>query len=92
MLIQYVFFNNNHSHNHCFFNNMIIVIAIITAAFIEIVISETTIVAILKRKNTCLQPTLEKLIVMFKVNNKYTKNNINETALLLALNIALFFS
>ena len=38
---------------------------------------ETAIVAILKRKNTCLQTTLEKLTVMFKVNNKYTKNNIN---------------
>ena len=74
------------------FYNMIIVTVIITVAFIEIVIVETTIVAILKRKNACLQTTLEKLIVMFKVNNKYTKNNINETALLLALNIALILS
>ena len=29
---------------------------------------------------------------MFKFNNKYTKNNINETGLLLALNIALIMS
>ena len=71
---------------------MIIVIVIITVAFIEIVIVETTIVAIFKQKNACLQTTLEELIVMFKVNNKYTKNNINETALLLALNIALILS
>ena len=43
----------------------------------------------LKRKNACSQTTLEKLIVMFKVNNKYTKNNINETLLLFTLNITL---
>ena len=59
------------------FHNMIIVIVIIIVAFIEIVIVEATIVAILKRKNACLQTTLEKLIVIFKVNSKYTKNNIN---------------
>ena len=49
---------------------MIIAIVIIAVAFIEIVIVETTTAAILKRKNACLQTTLEKLIVMFKVNNK----------------------
>ena len=37
------------------FHNMIIVIVIITVVFIEIVIVETKIVAILKRKNACLQ-------------------------------------
>ena len=59
------------------FHYMMIVIVIITVAFMEIVIAETTIVAILNQKNACLQTTLEKLIVMFKVNNIYTKKNIN---------------
>ena len=59
------------------FHNTIIVIVIITVALVEIVIAETEIVAILKERNACLQTTLEKLIVKFKVNNKYTKNNIN---------------
>ena len=71
---------------------MIIDIAIITVAFMQIVIVATTIVVMLKGKNSCLQTTLRKLIAMFKVNNKYAKNNINETALLLALNIALILS
>ena len=46
-------------------------------AIVQIVIIETIIIAILKRKNDCFQITLEKLIVRCKVNNKYTKNNIN---------------
>ena len=71
---------------------MIIVIVIITVAFILIVIVETTIIAIPKQKNPFLQTTPEKLIVMFKVNNKYTKSNINDTTLLLALNISLILS
>ena len=57
----------------------------------QIAIVATITVVMLKRKNACSQTTLEKLIVMFKVNNKYTKN-INETALLLALNIVLILS
>ena len=81
MLIQYVnFLITTIVIIIVLFHNMIIVIVIviviITVAFTEIVIVETTIVPILKRKNACLQTTLEKLIVMFKVNNKYTKNNI----------------
>ena len=48
------------------------VIVIITIAFIV----KTTIVAVSKRKNACLQTTLERLIFMFKANNKYTKNNM----------------
>ena len=85
MLIQYVIFLITTPVTIIvLFHNMIIAIVIITVAFIVIV--ETTIVAILNRKNACLQTTLEKLIAMFKVNNKYIKNNINETALLLALN------
>ena len=53
---------------------MIIVIVIITVAFIEIVIVETTIVAIFKRKNACLQTTLEELICL-----KITINTLKTT-------------
>ena len=93
MLIQYVnFLITTIVIVIALFHKMVMVIIIITVAFIEIVIVETTTVAILKQKNACLQTTLEKLIVIFKVNDKYTKNNTNETALLLALNIALILS
>ena len=71
---------------------MIIVIVIITVAFIQIVIVATPIVVMLKQKNACLQTTIEKLKVMLKIKNKYTKNNINEIALLLTLNIVLILS
>ena len=71
---------------------MIIVIVIITVAFIQIVIVATPIVVMLKQKNACLQTTTEKLKVMLKIKNKYTKNNINEIALLLTLNIVLILS
>ena len=56
---------------------VVILIVIFTVAFIETVIVKKTIVTILKRKNACFQTALEKLIVMLKVNNKYTKNNMN---------------
>ena len=93
MLIQYVnFLITTIVIVIALFHKMVMVIIIITVPFIEIVIVETTTVAILKQKNACLQTTLEKLIVIFKVNDKYTKNNTNETALLLALNIALILS
>ena len=68
-------------------HNMIIVIVIVMVRITVAFIVETTIAVILKRKNACLRTRLERLIVMFKVNNTCTKNNINQTALLLALNI-----
>ena len=78
-------------------HNMIIVIAvvIITVAFAKIFIVAAIIVVILNRKKYLFtdhtRKTRKQVRVMFKLNNKYTKNNINETALLLTLNIFLIF-
>ena len=71
------FFNSNHSHNHCFISLHDYGHSHIIVAFASIVVIETKVIAIFTQKSACLQITLKKLIVMFKVHNKYTKNNIN---------------